>query len=437
MSSWVTGKFRPKSCRMPSQEFYAVPFMSLTLLALLQTRQRKRKTHAQPSWPSCAKRLRKLAWKQSHVLMPMLHIFKRRLTPSDSRSAASLDSLLQSRRARRSSRGCSSHKAGSVLQLSNGLSLPFNRQQPVRQAKGTNHTLAKQDSVGVQTTITSNDLLTAGAAFSAAKPLSENKSSTAVASSSTAAATSSTAAASTDAAPGRDLSTAHKLRLSAEMRVQELISANASLQGRLQRTTTDLEEAHIKIDKRDTLFVQADKMRQRAEKDLLHVAAERNQLLHFVSTSMSEHTQADSLPTPASSTDNDVPDVHCFQQTSLAGVDTTPDQTCPQTPAKTRSQAMAHTSSKQPHTQAQTDDHSPQISAVHAWQKQLQKLQEELESKEQVVEQQAADITDAAVKMSAQQGVLQQLRAELRANELAALLFHVRLVPTRVSTSSL
>lgn len=82
----------------------------------------------------------------------------------------------------------------------------------------------------------------------------------------------------------------------------------------------------------------------------------------------------------------------------------------------------------------QTHKQDSQISAVHAGQSQLQTLHRELESKEEVIQRQATNITYAAVKMGYLQGMLQQLQAALRAKELAASLFHVRLLPTQVSS---
>ncbi|KAL0050477.1 hypothetical protein WJX82_000446 [Trebouxia sp. C0006] len=55
----------------------------------------------------------------------------------------------------------------------------------------------------------------------------------------------------------------------------------------------------------------------------------------------------------------------------------------------------------------------------------------DLESKDQVIMQQAAAITNHALKTSGQTLKLQQLQTQLRARELAWLLFEIRLVPTR------
>ena len=246
-------------------------------------------------------------------------------------------------------------------------------------------------------------------------------------------------ATATEAALNKAWSVADKLRLSAQMRVHELSAANASLQSKLLKVSADFQQAEIKMDRQDSKFVQADKMRQRAEEDLSGVAAERNRLLRRVSDLMPEQAQANSLPSPAhqdTHTHKEMPDVNCLQQTLPTEGQNTTDQTCPETPITTRPQAPADDDTKQFQTLHQTDDHDPRIPAVNAGQGQLQGLQTELESKQEVIEKQAADITDAAVKMSAQQGVVQQLRADLRAKELAALLFHVRLVPTKVSRST-
>ncbi len=84
------------------------------------------------------------------------------------------------------------------------------------------------------------------------------------------------------------------------------------------------------------------------------------------------------------------------------------------------------------HTDPQTDQ--LQIPALHAQDDvRLQQLQRDLESKDQVIMQQAAEITNHALKASGQTLKLQQLQTQLRARELAWLLFEIRLVPTRVS----
>ena len=309
--------------------------------------------------------------------------------------------------------------------------------QPLKSAVPTHEVSKTQDKNNINGSATA-EAGTSTASY--ANPSSDANASTAGAGISTAAASNSTAAASTDAAPAtateaaprRALSTAHTLRLSAEMRVQELSSANASLQRRLKETSADLQQAEAKMGKQDIKFFQADKMRQRAQEDLSGVAAERNHLLRLVSDLLPEQAQANSLPIPANQdtgTYKDMPDGNCLQQALPSEVQVTPDQIFPQTPIKTRAQAQSHHDMKQ----FQTDNHNPQIPAVHAWQGQLYQLQEELASKQEVIERQAADITDASVKMIAQQGMVQQLQADLRARELAALLFHVRLVPTRVS----
>ena len=322
-------------------------------------------------------------------------------------------------------RVASDHRAKSAL-----------RPAAARDPQAKNSTVPKQESVEKKITSINKGSGTVGKdspSVSSADPLSESNASTAAASSSTAAAATEAApATATAAGPGTALSTAHKLRLSAEMRVHELSSANASLQGRLQRVTADLEQAETKIDKHEIKFVQADKMRQRAQEDLSGVAAERNQLLHLVSDMLPKQAQVNPLPTQTvqdTSTYKDVPEGDCFQQTSPSGRPATQDQIFTQTPAKHAPQA----STKQPHTLTQTDKHDLQIPAVRAGQGQLQELQQELQLKQDMIERQAADITDAAVKMSAQQRVVQQLRADLRARELPALLFHVRLVPTKVN----
>ena len=295
----------------------------------------------------------------------------------------------------------------------------------------TNNTGPKQEPVGVQSSLTDTDSATAGASVS-----------TAAASS---AATSDTdtvpgAATESESASAKILTTANKLRLSAETRVQELSSENASLRDRLTAALAQLEQARVKVDRQDTAFAQADKMRQRAEQHLSGVAAERNQLRRVVSDLIPEQAQLGSRTSPTASaicTDNDMPDVDSFPQTLRSGAQATPHQTTRQTLTMRQPQALMFDSTKQPKLTIQTHDHDSQISAVHAGHSQLQDLHKELESKEEVIQRQAADITDAARKMSAQQGMVQQLQAALQARELAALLFHVRLVPTRVSPARL
>ena len=84
------------------------------------------------------------------------------------------------------------------------------------------------------------------------------------------------------------------------------------------------------------------------------------------------------------------------------------------------------------HTDPQTDQ--LQIAALHAHDDvRLQQLQRDLDSKDQVIMQQATQITNHALKASGQTLKLQQLQTQLRARELAWLLFEIRLVPTRVN----
>ena len=315
-------------------------------------------------------------------------------------------------------------------------------------AKTLNSAVPTQESISTHDNNTSNSSATAEAdssTSSSAKSSSDinastaaANTSTAAASSSTAAASSSTAATSTETAPAAatEAICSSKLRLSAETRVSELSSANASLQSKLQKVSADLQLAETKISKQDIKFFQADKMRQRAAENLSGVAAERNRLLRLVSALLPEQVETNSSPSPADQdtrANKDIPDANCFQQASPSEGQDTSDQNYPLTPAKTRPQASAYAACTQPQTPKQTDDHSAQIPAIHASQGQLQELQQELKHKQEVIERQAADITDAATQMSTQQGVVQQLRADLRARELAALLYHVRLVPTRVS----
>lgn len=78
------------------------------------------------------------------------------------------------------------------------------------------------------------------------------------------------------------------------------------------------------------------------------------------------------------------------------------------------------------------DSAHPQIAAVHAQDLSLQQLQRELESKDQLILKQAAQITEHALKAGGHQDEVQRLQTQLKTRELASLLFGVRLVPTRV-----
>lgn len=177
-------------------------------------------------------------------------------------------------------------------------------------AKGNNNGLLKHTTASGQSSLTTTDSATAGA-----------KASTAAASSAITSATDTAPAAAvqSDSASARMLTTTNKLRLSAEMRVQELSTENASLRDRLKATLTQLEQAQIKIDRQDTAFAQAHKMRQRAEEDLSGTAAERNQLRRVVSDWIPDQAQLGNLTSPTASaihTDTDMPDAdspcrHC------------------------------------------------------------------------------------------------------------------------------
>ncbi|DBA79548.1 TPA: hypothetical protein ACH3X1_008249 [Trebouxia sp. C0004] len=77
-------------------------------------------------------------------------------------------------------------------------------------------------------------------------------------------------------------------------------------------------------------------------------------------------------------------------------------------------------------TDSQTDQF--QIAALHPQVViSLQQLQRELDSKDQVIMQQAADITSHALKATGQKLKMQQLQTQVRARELAWLLFEIRL----------
>lgn len=295
------------------------------------------------------------------------------------------------------------------------------------QTKAINNRLQKQDSVGVHSSLAGTDSATAGASAStAAASLATNSATDTIP----------TASTKSEFASARTLATAHKLRLSAEARVRELSSENASLRDRLMAALAQHDQAQSKIDRQNTAFAQAHKMCQRAEEDLSGVAAERNQLQRVVSDLTAEQARLSNL-TISTAIDNDMPDAGCLMQTLHSGIQATPDHTARQTPIETLPQALALNRTKEFKPTRQTHDQDSQISAVHAGQNRLQDLHEQLESKEEVIQRQAADITDAAVKMSMQQGKLHQLQAALRSRELAALLFHVRLVPTRVSSHCL
>lgn len=78
------------------------------------------------------------------------------------------------------------------------------------------------------------------------------------------------------------------------------------------------------------------------------------------------------------------------------------------------------------------DNAHPQIAAVHAQDLNLQQLQRDLESKDQLILKQAAQITEHALKAGGHQDEVQRLQTQLKTRELASLLFGIRLVPTRV-----
>ena len=225
---------------------------------------------------------------------------------------------------------------------------------------------------------------------------------------------------------------AQEHEISARRRVQELSSDLASLRDRWLRTSADLEQAVIIIGKKDAAFVQADKMRKRAEEGLIGVAADRDRLQQ-IATSLLRDQKADSTQPLAShnGTDDTLPHLDCNQQSPSAMTVPATDQTGIDTPAKRAPHKPTRTVSRQLHASHQTDNHNLQIPAVHAG----QELQSEVQGKEVIIHRQAAELTTAAVKMTAQQGLLQQLQSALRGQELAALLFHVRLVPTKVSSN--
>ena len=130
------------------------------------------------------------------------------------------------------------------------------------------------------------------------------------------------------------------------------------------------------------------------------------------------------------------------------------DQAQPQTHDKAHIQVQTH-SCDEINTHSQTESHQvlhshaafaktgvltdppkdnahPQIAAVHAQDLSLQQLQRDLESKDQLILKQAAQITEHALKAGGHQDEVQRLQTQLKTRELASLLFGVRLVPTRV-----
>ena len=76
--------------------------------------------------------------------------------------------------------------------------------------------------------------------------------------------------------------------------------------------------------------------------------------------------------------------------------------------------------------------HEYQIPALHLRSDMVQQMQMDLTLKNDMINKQAAQITQQAVKMSGQKLVVQQLQATIKAWELPALLFDVRLLMTKV-----
>ena len=119
----------------------------------------------------------------------------------------------------------------------------------------------------------------------------------------------------------------------------------------------------------------------------------------------------------------------------IAVTDKTHTDTQPQHHHKLHSPA-AHAKTEQiRRTLPDTDDSRLQIPALHAQPYKLQQLQQDLDDKEQLILQQARQITDSTLKTSRQKSLMQQMQNALQAQELATLLFDVRLVPTRVSAN--
>ena len=109
--------------------------------------------------------------------------------------------------------------------------------------------------------------------------------------------------------------------------------------------------------------------------------------------------------------------------------DKTHTDTQPQHHHKLHSPA-AHAKTEQiRRTLPDTDDSRLQIPALHAQPYKLQQLQQDLDDKEQLILQQARQITDGTLKTSRQKSLMQQMQNALTAQELATLLFDVRLVP--------
>ena len=89
---------------------------------------------------------------------------------------------------------------------------------------------------------------------------------------------------------------------------------------------------------------------------------------------------------------------------------------------------------KTPRTDAETD--MIQIPALHLQSSDLQRLQRELSTKNDTIQDQGRQITEHAVKSSGQKVLIQQLRATVQAWELPALLFNISMLPTKVKPCS-
>ena len=178
-------------------------------------------------------------------------------------------------------------------------------------------------------------------------------------------------------------------------------------------------------------FVQADKMRQRAEQNLASTAADRNRLHQITSDLLQDQTLNSCGPAAPHGTTAD----HSCSQSMLHLAAEESAQTGPDTPVAKAVHGQSSRHKKEINLSEQTNDKGSQIAAVHARDSQLQELQHEVEAKQELIRQQAVQLKDAAVKRRVQQGVVQQMQSRLKTTELAALLFNVPLLFTKVSSS--
>ena len=104
------------------------------------------------------------------------------------------------------------------------------------------------------------------------------------------------------------------------------------------------------------------------------------------------------------------------------------------TPAKSEGAAsFAYPSQGDKTSRTETETDMIQIPALHLQSNDLQRLQRELNIKDDTIQEQRRQITEHAVKLSGQKVLLQQLKAKVQAWELPALLFDTGVLPTKVS----